>query len=195
MHLGDVLAGNLQRILQSGCRDDGGAVLVVVHDGDVERALQPFLDGETLRRLDVFEVDAAERRGNLLHRLAELVGVFLVDLNVEDVDTAVDLEQQSLAFHDRLAAHGTDVAQSQYGSTVGDDRHEVALVGVFVDVVGVLLNLQTGERHPRRVGEGEVCLRTIRLGGFHLNLSWASGCVVFQSCFFRYLYHNYNISF
>ena len=87
-------------------------MLVVVHHGNVEGALQPLLNVEALRSLDVLQVDAAEGGGYAFHGLAELLGVFLVDLNVEHVDAAVNLEQQSLALHDGLAAHGANVAQS-----------------------------------------------------------------------------------
>lgn len=90
LHFLDILAYDLKRILQTGSRDDGRAVLVVVHHGDVECALQPFFDIETFGSLDVLQVDAAECGGNLLNCLAELLGVFFVHLDVEYVDTAVD---------------------------------------------------------------------------------------------------------
>ena len=111
-HLADVFAVHLEGILQSGSRNDGRAVLVVVHHGDVEGALQALLNIEALRSLDVLQVDAAKGGGNLLHGLTELLGVFLVNLDVEDVDTAINLEQQSLALHDGLAADGSYVAES-----------------------------------------------------------------------------------
>ena len=143
-HLGNVLAVHLQGILQTGSRDDGCAVLVVVHDGDVERALQAVFDVEALRSLDVLEVDTAEGRSNPLHGFAELLRVFLVDLDVEHVDTAVNLEEQALALHHRFATHGTDVAQTEHCRAVGDNSHEIALVRIFIGVVRVLLDFQTG---------------------------------------------------
>ena len=79
--------------------------------------------------------------------------VFLVHLDVENVDAAINLEQQPLALHDGLAAHGADVAQAQNGCSVGNDSHQIPLVRIFVDVVGVLLNLQTRVGHARRIGE------------------------------------------
>ena len=59
-----LLADDLQRVDQGGEHDDGGAVLVVVEDRDVERLAQPLLDLEAARRGDVLEVDAAEGRGD-----------------------------------------------------------------------------------------------------------------------------------
>ena len=139
--LGDVLADNLHRVLQTGGGDDGRAVLVVVHYGDVERTLQTVFDVEALRGLDVLQIDTAKGRRNALHGLAELLGILFVDFDVEHVDTTVYLEEQTLAFHDGLAAHGTNVAESQHRRAVRDDGHEVALVCVLVGVVGILLNL------------------------------------------------------
>ena len=165
-------------------------MLVVVHHGNVERALEPLLNGETLRRLDVFEVYSSERGSNLLYRLAELFGVFLVDLDVEDIHATIYLEQQPLSFHHRLAAHRTDVAQSEHSRSVRDDSHEVALVGVFIHVVGVLLYLQTGEGHSRRVGQRQVGLCVIGFGRFNFNLSRPSIGVIFQCGLLSYLHHS-----
>ena len=87
-------------------------MLVVVHDRNIEGALQTLLYVETLRGFDVFKVDATECRGNLLHGLAELLGVFLCHLYIENVDASVYLEEQALALHHGLAAHRADVAKS-----------------------------------------------------------------------------------
>ena len=142
---------NLQGVLQSGSRDDGCAVLVVVHDGNVEGLLQTLLDIETLRSLDVFEVNTTKGGSNALNGLAELLRVFLVDLDIENVDATIDLEEQSLTFHDGLAAHGANIAQTQYCRTVGDNSHEVALVCILIRIVGVLLDFQTGVGDARRI--------------------------------------------
>ena len=164
-------------------------MLVVVHDGDVQRSLQSFFNGKAFWSLDVFEVDTSEGRRNLLYRFAELVGVFLVHLDVEDVDAAIDFEKQSLALHHGLSAHGADVAQSEHGSTVGDDGNQITLVGVFVNIVWILLDFQTRISHSRRVGQREVGLRTIRFGGFYLDFTRFAGIVIFQCGFFSYFYH------
>ena len=78
-------------------------MLVIVHHRDVEALLQTLLNVETLWRLDILKVDTAEGGGDALHSLAELLRVVLVDLNIEDVNAAIDFEEQSLTLHDRLA--------------------------------------------------------------------------------------------
>ena len=87
-------------------------MLVVVHYRNVESLLQTLLNVEAFRSLDVLKVDAAECRGNLLHSLAELLGVFLSHLYVEDVNASVYFKEQAFALHHGFAAHRTDVAKS-----------------------------------------------------------------------------------
>src|SRR5690606_3982940 len=56
----DVFADKAQAVLHGGADDDGGAVLVVVEDGDVHARPECRLDLEAFGRLDVFQVDGAE---------------------------------------------------------------------------------------------------------------------------------------
>ena len=112
LYVGDVLAGYLKRILQAGCRDDGCAVLVVVHHGDVEGLLQTLFDVEALRSLNVLKVDAAEGRRNLLYCLAELLRIFFGNLDVEHINATIYLKEQAFAFHNWLAAHRSNVAKT-----------------------------------------------------------------------------------
>ncbi len=51
---------SMQRVEHAGGGDDRRAVLIVMEDRNVHQVAQPLLDDETLRRLDVFEIDAAE---------------------------------------------------------------------------------------------------------------------------------------
>ena len=60
LHVGHLLAGDLAGVHQRGRADDGGAVLIVMEDGDVHFLLQAGLDLEALGGLDVLEVDATE---------------------------------------------------------------------------------------------------------------------------------------
>ena len=170
----DALACHLEGVEQSRGGDDGGAVLVVVHHGDVQLLFQPTLDFKALRRLDVLEVDAAEGGCNRLDCRDELLGVLLVDFDVEHVDAGVYLEEQSLALHHRLAAERADVAQTEHRRAVGDDCHEIAFVRIVVRRVGVLLDFETGLGDARRIGERQVGLRTVGFGGNYFNLSGPS---------------------
>ena len=54
-------------------------------------------------------------------------GSLRVDLDVEHVDVGKPLEQHPLAFHDRLAGQGADVAETEHRRAVADDGDQVAL--------------------------------------------------------------------
>jgi hypothetical protein len=60
LYIANSLPRDLNGIQKRRAGDDRGAVLVVMKDGDLQRAPEFFLDEETFRRLDVFEIDAAE---------------------------------------------------------------------------------------------------------------------------------------
>ena len=170
----NLLARHLNGVDESGTRDDGRAMLVVVHDGDVELLLQTTLDFKTFRRLDVLEVNAAERRGNRLDGSYEAFRVLLVDLDVEGIHTGIDFKEEALSLHNGLAAHGTDVAQTEHGGTVRNDRHQVSLVGIAVGIGWRLLDFQTGFRHTGTVGQRKVGLCAVGLCGHHLDFAGTS---------------------
>ena len=88
LELFHLLADDLERVDERRQRDHRGAVLIVVEDRDVEPLLQLFLDLETVRRGDVFEVDAAEARRDAHDGLDDLVGVLRVEADRERVDAA-----------------------------------------------------------------------------------------------------------
>ena len=56
-------AGQMRGIDDAGRRDDGGAMLVVMEHRNVHQLAQLLLDDETVGRLDVFQIDAAESWG------------------------------------------------------------------------------------------------------------------------------------
>ncbi len=165
-------------------------MLVVVHNRDVALLFQGILNHEAFRRLDVFEVDAAECRRDGLDDADELLRVFLVHLYVEGIESGKYLEQQRFPLHDGLTGEGTDVAEAEDGGAVAYDAHEVALVGVAVNVGGIILDFKAGECHAGGIGEREVELRGIWFGGDDFYLSRRRGFVVTERHFAGYFYHN-----
>jgi len=89
----DLLVGEFERVEQCSSADDGGTVLVVVHDGDVELFFEAALDFKGFRRFDVLEVDAAKCRGNGLHGLDEKLWVFGIYFDVKNVDVGENFEE------------------------------------------------------------------------------------------------------
>ena len=158
-------------------------MLVVVHDGNVERLAQPPVDLETLGGLHVLDVDGPEGRGDGLYRADEGLGVAPVDLDVEGVDPGEYLEEHALALHDGFGGERTDVAQPQHRRAVRHDRHQVALAREAVRLLGIRGDGACRSRHAGRIGERQVVLRMVGFGRRNLDLARARPVVVAQRLF------------
>ncbi|MPM39083.1 hypothetical protein SDC9_85715 [bioreactor metagenome] len=150
------LAHDLAAVHQAcGC-DDGGSMLVVVENGDVALLDQLLLDLEAFRALDVLEVHTTKGRAHCLDHGDDLIGIFLIQLDVEHIDVCKSLEQDSLALHDRLACQGPAVTETEDGSPVGNDGNQVSLGGVLVGILGVGLDGQNRLCNTGGVGQAEI---------------------------------------
>ena len=165
-----------------------------MHDGDVQFCFEPLFDFKGLWRFDVFEVDAAKGGGDGLDRIYKAVHIRGVHLDVKHIDVGKDLKEHTLALHHRLAGLGANVAQTEYGGAVADDRHQVAFARVAVDVFGVFGDFEAGFSHTGGVGEREVALRGGGLGGDDFQLSGASLFVVIQGFLLADFRHNSRLS-
>ena len=181
----DVFAGELERVDQRRRTDDRRAMLVVVHQRDVQLLFQAALNLKRLRRLDVLQIDAAEGGRNGLDGGDKLIDVGGVHFDVEHVDVGKHLEQHPLPFHHRLARLRADVAQPKHGSAVADDCDQIALGGVLVHVLRLLRNGHAGLGHAWAVRQTEVALRAVRLGGDHLHLASTFAGMVFERLSFQ----------
>ena len=166
-----VAAGDLERVEQAGGGDDRGAVLVVMEHRDVHQFLQALLDDEAFRRLDVLQVDAAEGRAEIAHRIDELVGVLGVDLEIDGIDVGEALEQDRLAFHHGLGGERAEVAEAEDRRAVGDHRDHVAARRVVEGRARGRPRCLDRHRDAGRIGERQVALRRHRLRGHDLQLA------------------------
>ena len=167
----DVAPRQRDGVDHAGGGDDRGAVLIVVEDGNVHQFAKALLDDETLRRLDVLQIDAAERGAEIAHGVDEGVGILGVDLKVDGVEIGEAFEQRALAFHDRLGGERAKIAKAKNRGAVGDDGDHVRARGVVVGGCGI-----GGDRLDRHgdaggVGERQIALRRHRLGGDDLKLA------------------------
>ena len=64
-----------------------------------------------------------------------------------------------------------DIAQTQNGGAVGDNRAQIVAAGELIAHLGVLLNLQTGLSHTGGVGQGQSVLAVCGHGGHDFNLA------------------------
>ena len=141
--------------------NNGGAVLVVVEDGNVALLLQLPLDLKAPGGGNILQIDAAEAAGHEIHRVDKLIYIVGLHAQREGVHAAEGLEQHALALHDGHAGLGADVPQPQHRAAVGDDGAQVMPAGQLVAPADILLNLQAGLGHAGGVGQGQV------VGGFH----------------------------
>ncbi len=155
-------------------------MLVVVEYGNVEHLAQALLDDETLRRLDVLEVDAAEGEPHRLHRIDEFVRILGTHFDVEGIDVGEALEENGLAFHHRLRGERAEIAETENGGAVRDHADEVALCGVVEGAARVFGNGEHGYGDAGGVGERKIALRRHRLGRDDFELSGPSGRVKLQ---------------
>ena len=176
----DVLADDFQAVQDRGADDDRGAVLVVVEDRDLHPLAQLALDVEAFRRLDVFQVDAAEGRLQRGDDVAQLVRIGFVDFDIEHVDAGEFLEQHALAFHDRLGRQRADIAQAEHGGAVGDDGDQVAARRVFEGIGRVGDDFFAGRGHARRIGQRQVALVGQLLGRGDADFAGGGEFVVFK---------------
>ena len=157
-----LLADDLQRVRQTREGDDGGAVLVIVEDGNVAHFLELALDFEAARGCDVLKVDAAKGAGNEGYGVHKLVDILGFDAKREGVDVAEGFKQDAFALHDGHAGFGADVAETEHGRAVGDDGAEVPAAGQLIAFAEVLLNFEAGLRDTGGVGEAQIVLRLDR---------------------------------
>ena len=158
--------------------DDRGAVLIVVKHRNRHAFAQLALDLETLRRLDILEIDAAKRwlqRGYDVH---QPVDIGLRDLDVEHIDPGEFLEQNRLAFHHRFAREGTDVAKSQDRGAIGHHPDEILPYREFGRRAGIDGDREACRGDAGRIGKRQIMLRPKRLGCHDLELAGARRTMV-----------------
>src|SRR5690348_490197 len=185
-HVTDLLADHDQCIGQRRADDDRGAVLVVVEYRDVHALAQLALDIEAFRRLDVLEVDAAEGRFERRDDLDQLVGVALVDFDVEYVDARELAEQHALAFHDGFSGQRADAAQTQHRGAVGDHAHQVAARGQRIRFHRVVDDRLARGGDAGRIGQRQVARRQQGFGGGDADFAGGWMPVVFQRGLFEF---------
>ena len=184
--IAQVAPGEVASIDETGGSHDGGAVLVVMEHRNVHQFAQPLLDDEALRRLDVFQVDAAEARAEIAHGVDEFLHVLGADFEVDAVHVGEALEQRDLAFHHRLGGDGAEIAETEDGGAVGDHGDHVALAGVVVGQGGIAEDVQAGLGDAGRIGQRQVARGGKRLGQVGGELAGRIGGVHRQRVFAGY---------
>ena len=99
----EFLSLQLNGIEQRCCGDNRGAMLIVMHHGDVCCFCNPPFNLETLGGFDVLKVNPSKGLRNVDNRIDEGFWIFCIHFNVKHIDIGKCLQQQALSFHDWFA--------------------------------------------------------------------------------------------
>ena len=133
-------------------------MLVVVEHRDVHLRLQFFFDLEATRCRDVFQVDPAQCRRDVLDNIYDLIHILSFQTDRECVDAREFLEQQRFTIHDRNGRQAADVPKAQDRRTIGYYGHDIGFVRVFIYIFRIFLDLAARLGYPRCVRRGQVVL-------------------------------------
>ena len=163
--LRNALADDLQSVEACGADDDGGAMLIVMEHRNFHAAAQFALDDETFRRLDILQIDGAERRFQRRNDFDQLLRIALLDLDIENIDAREFLEQHRLAFHHRLGRERSDGAKPKHRGAVADHPDQIASRGKPKHIERIFDYRLAGGSDSRRIRERQVALVQQLLGG------------------------------
>ena len=167
----DFLAGEFEPVQHRRADNDRGAMLVVMEDRDVHAFAAAALDLETFRRLDVFEIDAAECRLERGDDVNKTIDIGLGDFDVEYIDAGEFLEQNRFAFHHRFRGKRADIAETENRRTVRQDGDQVLANGQARRFLRILRYRQASGGNAGRISKRKVALGGERLRRLDFQLS------------------------
>ena len=91
-HRSDVFVYDTQGIDQSGTGDDGGTVLIVVHDRDIQFLFQAAFDFKAFGGFDIFQVYPAERGFERFYDTHEFIHIGAIDFEIEYINIGEEFE-------------------------------------------------------------------------------------------------------
>ena len=129
LHIANFFFDYAQAVVDCSRCDNRRTVLVVVKNGYFHALAQLVLDHKALGRLDVFEINTAERWLEARDNIDQFVDIGLVDLYIEHVYVGELLKQNRLAFHHRLRGQRAYITEPKHRRAVCDYRHQIAARG------------------------------------------------------------------
>ena len=93
-------------------------MLIIMHHGNIQLLLQTALNLKAFRRLNILQINAAKSRCNRFDCLNESIRIVFIDFYIKCVYSCIYFEQEAFPLHDRFSAHGTNVTQAQYCSSI-----------------------------------------------------------------------------
>ncbi len=152
----ELLSYQLEAVHQGRYYNDGSAMLIIMEYRNVHGFLQAVLNVKALRSLDILQIDAAKAWLQHLYSVANIVYAAGVEAQRHCIYTGKVLEEHSLALHNRQASTSTDIAQTKYSSTVGNNGYHVGLGCIVINLIVVFLDFQTWGSNTRCISQGQI---------------------------------------
>ena len=131
-------------------------MLIVVEHRYLKTFTQGALDLKARRSGDVLEVDATEADADARDRVNDLLHCPWLDHDGERGHAGEFGEQQRLPFHHGQRRERTDVAETEDGRAIGDDRDGVRALGEGPRSLGIGSDRAADPGHTGRVHEREI---------------------------------------
>src|SRR5215213_3980363 len=86
---------------EGGENGNGGSMLIVMHNRDIEHFSEPPLNLKAAGSTNIFEIDRPEPRSDSLYNPYDLIRVLCIQAQWPGINPCQFLEQHDLAFHNR----------------------------------------------------------------------------------------------
>ena len=189
LDLVDILANDFQAIDKGRRNANRSAVLIIVKNRDAHALTQLALNRKALRRLDVFEIDAAKSWFQTRDNLNELVRILLIDFNIKNIDSRKLFKQYRFAFHNGFGSQRPDIAKPQDRGAIGDHANEIASRRVAKSICRIGNNLLARRRNTWRISQCQITLIGQHLGRRNRNFPGATLLMIIKSGLAKSFFH------
>ena len=147
---------------------------------NIHQFAQLAFNDEAIGRLNIFQINAAKARPQMLDRIDEGVRVFRVQFEVDGIDIGKAFEQDGLTLHHRLGGKRPQIAEAQNRRAIGDDGDHIAARGVVIGAVRIVGNGLHRHGNARRIGERQIALCRHGFCRIDFQLARLAACVKAQ---------------
>ena len=137
-------------------------MLIIMKNRDVEFVPQPFLDFETTWCGNVLQIDSSKAWSQGFDDGNDFFGVCGVEADRPGINVCKLFEKHRFSFHHGHRGFGADISQTQYCSSIRDNRNRVAFDGQLICIFRIFMDFRAYSRDSRGVSNGQVITGTER---------------------------------
>ena len=151
-----IFSGYFHSINDSGKNYDSSSVLVIMKYRDIKHFFQTFLDFETTRSGDVFQIDTAESGSYIFNSFDDLFSILCVKTDRYSVDTTEFFKKNSLSFHNGHCRKSTDITKTEYGTSVRNNSYSIGFHSISIGSLGIFCDYLTRFCNTRGIGNCKI---------------------------------------